>query len=114
MPDYSAAKRSLLAQREKLVRQLIELGADESGDLRRDLDFGEGYSDAAAATAERTAVLGLVDTALNRLGEVDAALVRIEDGSYGICTQCGTGISPQRMEARPVSAMCVACKSAQG
>lgn len=104
----------MLAQREKLVRQLIELGADESGDLRRDLDFGEGFSDAAAATAERTKVLGRVESVLNRLGEVDAALARIEDGSYGICAQCGTVISPQRMEARPVSALCVACKSARG
>lgn len=114
MSDYSAAKRSLLAQREKLVRQLIELGADESGDLRRDLDFGEGFSDAAAVTAERTEILGLVETAINRLGEVDAALARIEDGSYGVCAQCGTAISPQRMEIRPVSAMCVKCKSARG
>lgn len=113
MSDYSAAKRSLLAQREKLVRQLLELGADESGDLRRDLDFGEGFSDAAAVTAERTEVLGLVETAINRLGEVDAALARIEDGSYGVCAQCGTAISPQRMEIRPVSALCVACKSAR-
>ena len=113
VPDYSAAKRSLLAQREKLVRRLLELGADESGDLRRDLDFGEGYSDAAAATAERTEILGLVETAINRLGEVDAALARIEDGSYGVCAQCGTVISPQRMEIRPVSALCVKCKSAR-
>ena len=113
MPDYSAAKCLLLDQREKLVRQLTELGATEAGDLRRDLDFGEGFSDAAAMTAERTEVLGLVETALNRLREVDAALVRIEDGSYGVCAQCGSVISPQRMEARPVSALCVKCKSAR-
>lgn len=114
VPDYSAAKQMLLAQREKLIRQLTDLGANESGDLRRDLDFGEGFSDAAAVTAERTEVLGLVETAINRLREVDAALARIEDGTYGVCAQCGSVISPQRMEARPVSALCVKCKSARG
>ncbi len=112
MADYSAARAVLLEDRAKLVHQLADLGANEDGDLRRDLDFGEGFADAAAVTAERTEVLGLVETLKRHLDKVDGALERIEDGSYGTCESCGTRISPERMEARPISSLCVNCKSA--
>ena len=112
MADYSAARTVLLEDRAKLVHQLADLGANEDGELRRDLDFGEGFADAAAITAERTEVIGLVDTLKTHLDKVDEALGRIDDGTYGTCESCGTRISPERMEARPISSLCVDCKSA--
>ncbi len=113
MVDHQAARDLLLRDRGRLVRQLAELGATESGYLRRDLDFGEGFSDAAAVTAERTEVLGIVDSLKIRLENVDAALGRIEDGTYGICSRCSSTIPPERMEVRPISRMCIRCKSAR-
>lgn len=113
MVDHSAAREILLRERARLVHQLSELGADESGDLRRDLAFGEGFADAAATTAERTEVLGIVDSLKTRLDKVDASLARIEDGTYGICSRCGTRIPPERMEALPFSRLCVRCKSSR-
>ena len=109
--DLDAARAGLAAEREKLVHQMRELGATESGDLRPDFDFGEGFADAAAITAERTEVLGLVDTLKSRLNSVDAALVQIEAGTYGTCDSCGDQISAARLEARPESILCVECKS---
>jgi RNA polymerase-binding transcription factor DksA len=41
--------------------------------------------------------------------QVDAALARIEAGTYGSCTGCGTTIPEERLELRPFSATCVAC-----
>lgn len=113
MADYSAAREALLELRTRLVHRLKELGANESGDLRRDLDFGEGFSDAAAITAERTEVLGIVESLKVHLGKVDASLARIDAGTYGVCAGCSNRIAPERMEARPVSRLCINCKSAR-
>ena len=102
--DIASAEASLIEEREKLLHQLHELGAGE-------VDYGDAFADAAAATAERTEVLGLVETLKRLLEDVDAALVRIGDGTYGICADCGKQIGVARMEFRPTSRLCVDCKS---
>ena len=51
--DIAKAKEALIKERERLVHQLGELGAAETGDLRADYDFGGSFADAAAVTAER-------------------------------------------------------------
>lgn len=112
MPYEKAAER-LREEREKVVHQLSELGATEDGDLRDDVDFGEGFADAAAATAERTEVLGLVESLTRALAHVDAALARIEEGTYGTCVECGKPIGDARLEHRPESIHCVDCKTAR-
>lgn len=109
--DAQAAAAVLKDEREKLIRQLGELGANEHGDLTGDLEFGDGFADAAAATAERTEVLGLVDNITRLLSDVDQALERVANGTYGICDSCGDQIGVERMEFRPTSRYCVSCKS---
>lgn len=47
------------------------------------------------------------------LGEIDAALTRIEAGTYGACTSCGDQIPEERLELRPFASRCVACTSAR-
>jgi RNA polymerase-binding transcription factor DksA len=47
------------------------------------------------------------------IGEIDAALARIDAGTYGACTKCGTAIPEERLELRAFSATCVACTSAR-
>ena len=113
MADYSAARETLLKERERLLHQLTRLGATESGDLRRDLDFGESFADAAATTVERTEVLGIVVSLKTHLDKVGASLTRIESGTYGICARCSDRIAAERMEARPISRLCIRCKSAR-
>jgi DnaK suppressor protein len=104
------AVQALKEEREKLVRQLAELGATESGDLTGDVEFSEGFADAAAATAERSEVLGIVDNLTKLLTDVDQALSRVQDGTYGLCKSCGKEIGEARMEFRPTSRYCVDCK----
>jgi RNA polymerase-binding transcription factor DksA len=104
-------QEKLIAERANLVHQLSELGANEDGELRDDMDFGEGFADAAAATAERTETIGLVESLKSMLDEVDVALSRVADGSYGTCMTCGGEISPARLEFRPESVYCVDCKA---
>jgi len=83
--DIPTAKKALKSERENLVHQLGELGATESGDLKADLDFGESFADAAAVTAERTEVLGLVDS-LKRQAE--------HLGSFGCHSRTNRGARP--------------------
>lgn len=109
--DIARAEEALRQERARLVHQLDELGAAESGDLRSDLDFGDSFADAAAVTAERTEILGLVDSLKGQLDDIDAALAQIQAGSYGSCTSCGNEIAPARLEFRPASILCVTCKS---
>lgn len=109
--DLDQARQRLQDERLRLVHQLEELGATESGDLTGEVQFGDGFADAGAATAERTEVLGLVDTLKSQLDSVDEALAKIEEGTYGTCASCGIPISPARLEARPASIYCVDCKS---
>jgi DnaK suppressor protein len=108
---YHEAEEHLREARSKLVRQLAELGADETGELRADVEFGDGFADAAAATAERTEVLGLVDSLKKNLDDIDLALRCIEEGRYGLCITCGREIGADRLAFRPESVYCVECKA---
>lgn len=109
--DSTTAKVALTEEREKIVHQMTELGVTESGDLRADVDYGDGFADAAAATAERTETLVLVESLKAQLASIDKALNRIEEGTYGICVSCGKEIPAARLEFRPSSVYCVDCKS---
>ncbi len=109
--DIAKAEEALKREREQLIHQLDELGAAESGDLRSDIDFGGSFADAASVTAERTEVLGLVESLKSQLDDVDTALAHIEAGKYGICDSCGGGISQDRLEFRPASILCIDCKT---
>lgn len=110
MIDVETAAAALKQERAKLIHQLHELGATESGDLTGDIDFGEGFADAAAATAKRSEVLGIVENLRELLDDVEAALLKVDDGSYGTCEHCGLEIDAARMEFRPASRYHVDCK----
>jgi DnaK suppressor protein len=109
--DTTKVEEALKAERARLVHQLGELGAAESGDLDVDLDFGGSFADAAAVTAERTEVLGVVDSLKSQVDDIDRALAQIAAGKYGICNNCGNEIDPDRLEFRPASILCVDCKT---
>ena len=112
--DFTQAKVVLTADREGLVHQLSELGANESGELRAGLNQGDGFSDAPAITAERTERLGVIRALKRRLDSVDRALARIDAGQYGSCVRCGEPVGAARLEFRPESVNCVSCKSSRG
>ncbi|HVR31689.1 MAG TPA: TraR/DksA C4-type zinc finger protein [Acidimicrobiia bacterium] len=108
--DTTSAKLALTEERERIVHQMIELGVTETGELTGDVDYGDGFADAAAATAERTEVLVVVESLKSQLSDIDAALVGIAKGTYGVCVICGKDIPADRLEFRPSSIHCVNCK----
>ena len=111
MLDIDSAVANLKEERQKLIHQLHELGATPDGELTGDVDYGDGFADAAAATAERSEVLGIVENLVSLLEDVDAALAKADEGTYGVCENCGKDIGAARMEYRPTSTFCIDCKS---
>ncbi len=112
--DLDHARAVLASHRLGLIRQLKVLGATETGELRRNLNQGDGFSDAPAVTAERTERLGVIRALKKQLDSVDRAMSRVETGKYGFCVGCGEHIGSARLEFRPESVRCVVCKSSRG
>ena len=110
--DETAAEALLMEERAKVIRQLTDLGADESGALTGSVDYGDAFADAGAVTAGRTEVLGLVESAKDRLDRINKAIGKIGTGTYGICETCGEEIEPDRIEYLPAARRCVGCKAA--
>jgi RNA polymerase-binding protein DksA len=105
----------LLAERNNYTRQAEELRAQaealalehEPGDVQFDEEGGEG----ATANVDREIDLQLSAQARAAVEEIDAALAKIEAGSYGYCESCGIQIPEARLEAIPHARLCVNCKS---
>jgi len=95
-------------QAESLQAEADLLAAErEPGDVQFDEESGEG--DTLAVERERD--LALSAQARAAVDEIDAALSKIADGSYGTCEQCGKSIPKERLRAIPYAALCVQCKS---
>ncbi|BBH70129.1 hypothetical protein ACTI_68140 [Actinoplanes sp. OR16] len=58
---------------------------------------------------ERAQLIALLTAARDRITEVDEALRRVGDGSYGICERCGRPIAAERLEVRPFARHCISC-----
>lgn len=106
-----AAEDKLRAEREELTQQIAELQAratgEETGPARvYDDDPGEPET----ATYERERLLSLIDNAKDLRDQIDHALVRVADGSYGVCESCGKSIEAARLKALPHATLCISCK----
>lgn len=70
-------------------------------------------TDRATLESDRNFMLRIRDRERKLLGKIDEAFSRIDDGTYGRCGQCGGEIGVERLKARPVTTLCIECKSEQ-
>lgn len=111
-PKDTAALRSTLEQRQRTLRAEVqevkaERGAAPSilrGELGDEGEVGEQRTRDAVRSAEE-----LRDTA--ELRDIEAALRRIESGSYGVCTDCGIEIPLERLRVQPAADRCIDCQA---
>jgi RNA polymerase-binding transcription factor DksA len=96
-------------ERDHLARQLAELGHGEGGGLNYDSNF----ADTSQVTAERGEAEALAGELKDALVEVEAALERVERGTYGSCAKCGKPITPARLEAMPAAEHCITCAASR-
>ncbi len=94
-------RRKIVSDMDKLVKESNELGKDGTPDI----------GDEASDLSNRQLLLSLNEADRAKLMEIEEALERIEEGTYGICEECGEPISIKRLEVKPTAIYCVACKS---
>jgi RNA polymerase-binding transcription factor DksA len=99
--DTSTFADALLQQRRFRLEQLTELTAARTGSA--------GSTDSQADAQEQVSRL-LRAAALSALADVDAALLRIEQGVFGRCVECAQDIQLERLEILPMAALCMPCQ----
>src|SRR4051794_21452529 len=103
--DLYRAREETLAQIGALTREFDSVVAASEAANADDEHDPEG----ATIAFEREQLAALLDQARKQLAEVDAAEVRLTDGTYGACDSCGVDISAARLEARPTARTCIDC-----
>ncbi len=114
--DTDRFRELLLAERERVQAALDNLHAenpgsleDETGDLASS-SVDDHLADMATATFDREVADTLEDNTEGVLAAIDAALHRIDAGTYGTCQRCGRQISEERLDALPYAELCIDCK----
>jgi RNA polymerase-binding protein DksA len=108
--DLEHYRRALEGERERLRHAAGAVHhdgslLDETGDLA--IGSGDHLADSASETYLRELDGGLEENAEHLLVEIDAALGRIENGTYGLCSACGRPIGEERLEAVPYATLCI-------
>lgn len=86
--------------------QLEELGFGDGG---AGLTYDSNFADSSQVTAERGEAEALATTLKETLAEVEHALAKMDEGTYGRCEDCGKEIAAARLEAMPSSRYCIDC-----
>jgi DnaK suppressor protein len=112
--DTASFRRILLEERDRVLRAIENLHNETPGSLEEatgeETSFDNHLADTATVTYDREMDYTLEENSEAVLAAIDAALRRIEDGTYGTCQRCGKPIAPERLEALPYAELCIECK----
>lgn len=115
--DTDRFREALLEERRRVEAALQNLHDEHSGTLSDDAGDETAYdnhlADTATETYDRELDYTLEENSEHVLGEIDAALARIDNGTYGTCTSCGKQIPEERLEALPWATLCIDCQRDQ-
>ena len=106
--DLREFREALLARRGDLLEE-ADRTAHGMGD---EVETFPDPTDRGSHEGERNLVLRIRDRERKLLSKVEEALARMEAGTYGFCEECGLTIGIERLRARPVTTLCIECKSA--
>ena len=115
--DMEQQRWRLLEERERLQRELAAYGVSGSLSSGSDLSawdnasLGNHLADDATEVFEQEKNLTLERNLRQMLEEVNYALAKLDEGTYGVCEACGRPIAPERLEALPHATLCIACKA---
>jgi DnaK suppressor protein len=108
----AAARELLLAERERALSRMTALLREFDGIAEAAGSAGtddEHDPEGATLAFERQHAAALLEQARDQLAAIDAALDRLREGRYGVCTRCGQPIGEGRLAARPVALTCISC-----
>lgn len=106
----AAVRERLLAERAAL-RSELDLLEVENRNQQDDYGVGNHLADNATELFTRERNLAVRHNAEDLLTQVDAALQRLEEGTYGICARCENEIAAERLEALPYATFCITCQA---
>lgn len=109
--ELKIARKRLDDELAAVEGELVDIGFPSEGAV--DVNFDEGFADAAQSTSERAKAISLAEGLRQRLEDVKGALGRLDKGTYGLCTSCGEEIPAERLEAIPAASLCITCKQKQ-
>jgi DnaK suppressor protein len=100
--------RELLNER---MKNLLEEAEKTVTGMTNERDTFPDPTDRANLETDRNFLLRIRDRERKLIGKIKEALARIDDGTFGICEECGDDISEERLKARPVTTLCIDCKT---
>ena len=107
-------RQLLITERAKLAEEIKSIAReaatsprDASGDLSA---YTVHMADMAADTFDRELSMNIASSEQEILYQIDDALKRLDDGSYGVCQQCNQPIAMSRLKAVPYASLCIACQ----
>lgn len=104
--ETSALRERLASERDRIAGAIASLhergGSDDEAS-----ELGGVGADTASHTFDRELDEGLEEGAVQTLAQIDRALRRIAEGSYGLCERCGGPIPSERLSARPWATLCI-------
>jgi RNA polymerase-binding protein DksA len=113
--DLKRIRERLLQERARMTAELeriqdrsSESQLDETGELSA---YDNDVGDLGTNTFEREKDMTMEQTLQDMIEQVDAALLKIDRGTYGICDQCNNPIAPARLEAIPYASLCISCQA---
>ena len=102
----------MLEERGRVSHALSYLHEENPGSIEEEEEetFDNHLGDAATITFNREMDYSLEDNAGHVLAAIDEALKRIDEGTFGTCSRCGSAIAEERLEAMPYATKCIECK----
>lgn len=110
--DLAQVRATLVEERARIMHRLELLAEPEDDDsVGREISYNPDRSDLADEYAARERDLALLAIDQEQLAQIDAALQRLTEGTYGVCLTCGEPITPGRLEILPYATLCIRCQS---
>lgn len=108
-------KDELLDRKNKILKDLENVSKEDSREAdnrsAKFPEYGDKPDENAQEVSEYSTTLATEKILEKTLEDIEKALERIEDGSYGTCKYCGEAINPKRLVARPTASSCISCKT---
>lgn len=105
-------KADLIERRNKIEKELLKFTSGDDTAADADFpDFGGKEDENADEVATYSDNLSLEESLQNSLHDIEKAIKKIDEGTYGICNYCHKPIDEKRLLARPASSACVSCKN---
>src|SRR2546425_9841799 len=113
-PRTEVLRKMLLERRQEVMKEIDGLiGHRMSDEIQRRVDSAPDVGDQALLDTERVRDISIMELRNKMRQQIDEALAKLEEGTYGRCADCGAEITEKRLHAVPFARRCVACQAKQ-